>query len=122
MKSLSLNFEKWNNLQIWCSNVYTKNNENEWMDGIIWQYVQKNYNITINLLLHVGPNVMGKHSIKTLKHNLIIILGTKVKNGDAYLLIILFGYRCDIQAKAKYSPYMVLMRRTPRFTWQKLNN
>ncbi len=29
---------------------------------------------------------------------------------------IFFGYRCGIQANTKYSPFMVLTGRTPRFT------
>jgi hypothetical protein len=41
---------------------------------------------------------------------------TNIRDWDLLLQIILFGYQCGIQANTKYSPFMVLINCTPRFT------
>jgi hypothetical protein len=40
---------------------------------------------------------------------------TNIHDWDSLLLIIFFGYQYGIQANMKYSPFMVLTGRTPRF-------
>jgi hypothetical protein len=39
-----------------------------------------------------------------------------LENWDLQLPWILFGYRCGVQAKTKFSPFMVLNGKTLRFT------
>jgi len=59
---------------------------------------------------------MVEKMIKTLKNGLSIVSSTNLDNWDLQLLQILFGYRCGVQAGTKFSPVMVLTRRTPRLT------
>jgi len=59
---------------------------------------------------------MVEQFIKTIKQGLIIMVAVNISSWDLLLLHILFGCRCGIQANIKYSPFMVLTRRTPRLT------
>jgi hypothetical protein len=55
--------------------------------------------------------------IKTIKHG-IIVLSTTIENVDCcdeQLAKVMFGYRCGIQASTKFSPFMIMTRRTPHF-------
>jgi len=53
--------------------------------------------------------------IKTLKNGLFVVSSIDLDNWDLQLPRILFGYRCDVQASTKFSCFMVLTGRTPRF-------
>jgi len=70
---------------------------------------------------HTAPqwpqcNGMAKRLIKTIKHGIIVLAATpeNVDCWDEHLAKILFGYRCGIQASTKFSPFMILIGRTPR--------
>jgi len=54
--------------------------------------------------------------IKAIKHGLTIMVATNIQDWDLLLPRILFGYQCGIQAKTKYSPFMVLIGCMPRLT------
>jgi hypothetical protein len=59
---------------------------------------------------------MAERMIKTIKHG-ITVLATAPANTDCWdeqLAKVLFGYRCGIQASTKFSPFMILIGRTPR--------
>jgi hypothetical protein len=58
---------------------------------------------------------MVEQLIKTIKQGLIIMVVVNISSWDLLLLHILFEC-CGIQANIKYSPFMVLTRRTPRLT------
>jgi hypothetical protein len=54
--------------------------------------------------------------IKTIKHG-ITVLSVTPKNIDYWdeqLAKVMFGYRCGIQASTKFSPFMIMIGRTPR--------
>jgi hypothetical protein len=58
---------------------------------------------------------MVEHLIKTIKHG-ITILSTTLENidcWDKHLAKVMFGYRCGIQASTKFSPFMIMIGRTP---------
>jgi len=59
---------------------------------------------------------MVEHLIKTIKHEVIIMVATNIQDWDPLLPRILFGHQCGIQATTKYSPFMVFTGRTPRLT------
>jgi hypothetical protein len=62
-------------------------------------------------------NGMDERLIKTIKHG-ITILATALENVDSWdehLAKVMFGYRCGIQVSTKFSPFMILIGRTPRF-------
>jgi len=69
---------------------------------------------------HIAPqwpqcNGMVEHLIKTIKHG-ITVLSTTPENAncwDEQLAKVMFGYRCGIQTSTKFSPFMILTRRTP---------
>jgi len=64
---------------------------------------------------------MVERLIKTIKHG-ITVLSTTPKNVDCWdeqLAKIMFAYRCRIQAITKFSPFMIMTRRTPHL---KANN
>ncbi len=46
----------------------------------------------------------------------MVLAATNIQDWDLLLPRILFGYQCGIQANMKYSPFMVLIGRTPRLT------
>jgi hypothetical protein len=54
--------------------------------------------------------------IKTLKHGIIVLAANpaNVSCWDEHLAKVLFGYRCGVQSSTKFSPFMVLIGRTPR--------
>ncbi len=54
--------------------------------------------------------------IKTIKHGITVLAANpaNVDCWDKHLAKILFGYRCGIQASAKFSPFMILTGRSPR--------
>ncbi len=54
--------------------------------------------------------------IKTLKNGLSVVSSTNLDNRDLQLPRILFGYRIGVHASTKFSPFMVLTRKTPRLT------
>jgi hypothetical protein len=61
-------------------------------------------------------NGMVERMIKTIKHG-VTVLATNPANVDCWdkhLAKILFGYRCEIQASTKFSPFMILTSRSPR--------
>jgi len=59
---------------------------------------------------------MAEHMIKTIKHGITILVATpgNMDCWDDHLAKILFGYRCGIQAGTRFSPFMILIGRTPR--------
>jgi hypothetical protein len=78
----------------------------------------KNYGIQHQ---HTAPqwpqcNGMAERMIKTIKHGITVLAGTpgNVDCWDEQLPRILFGYRYGIQASTKFSPFMILIGRTPR--------
>ncbi len=62
-------------------------------------------------------NGMAERMIKTFKHGIIILAANpaNVNCWDEHLAKVLFGYRCGVQSSTKFSPFMVLTGRTPRF-------
>jgi hypothetical protein len=54
--------------------------------------------------------------IKTIKHGITVLVATpgNVDCWDEHLAKIMFGYRCGIQASTRFSPFMILIGRTPR--------
>jgi hypothetical protein len=59
---------------------------------------------------------MAERVIKTIKHG-ITVLATNPANVDCWdehLAKVLFRYRCGVQASTKFSPFMVLIGRSPR--------
>jgi len=70
---------------------------------------------------HTAPqwpqcNGMVEHLIKTIKHGITILVATpkNIDYWDEHLAKVMFGYRCEIQASTKFSPFMILTGRTPR--------
>jgi hypothetical protein len=61
-------------------------------------------------------NGMAERMIKTMKHGITVLAANpaNVDCWDKHLAKILFGYRCGIQASAKFSPFMILTGRSPR--------
>jgi hypothetical protein len=61
-------------------------------------------------------NGMAERMIKTIKHGIIVLAATptNVDCWDEHLAKIMFGYRCGVQARTKFSPLMILTGRTPR--------
>jgi hypothetical protein len=59
---------------------------------------------------------MAECMIKTIKHGIIVLAANlaNVDCWDKHLAKILFGYRCGIQASTKFSPFMILIGRSPR--------
>jgi hypothetical protein len=58
---------------------------------------------------------MAERLIKTIKHG-ITVLSAVLDNAnywDEQLVKVMFGYRCGIQSSTKFSPFMILTRRTP---------
>jgi hypothetical protein len=59
---------------------------------------------------------MVERLIKTIKHG-ITVLSAIPENAncwDEHLAKVMFGYRCGIQSSTKFSPFMILIGRTPR--------
>jgi len=91
-------------------------NGGEWAVG--FDVMCKDYDIQHQ---HTAPqwpqcNGMAERLIKTIKHDITILAATleSVDCWDEHLAKILFGYRCGIQASTKFSPFMILIGRTPR--------
>jgi hypothetical protein len=61
-------------------------------------------------------NGMAERLIKTIKHGITILAATpeNVDYWDEHLAKVLLGYRCGVQVSTKFSPFMILTRRTPR--------
>jgi hypothetical protein len=61
-------------------------------------------------------NGMVKHLIKTIKHGIILLFATfeNANYWDEQLAKVMFGYKCEIQGNIKFSPFMILIRHTPR--------
>jgi hypothetical protein len=61
-------------------------------------------------------NGMAERMIKTLKHGITVLAANpaNVSCWDEHLAKVLFGYRCGVQSSTKFSPFMVLIGRTPR--------
>ncbi len=53
--------------------------------------------------------------IKTIKHGITVLAATlgNMDCWDNHLAKIMFGYRCGIQASTRFSPFMILIGRTP---------
>jgi len=60
-------------------------------------------------------NGMAKRIVKTLKHGLTMLSTTleHTRDWDRHFPIILFGYRCGIQASTKFFFHMLLIGKTP---------
>jgi len=58
---------------------------------------------------------MAERMIKTIKHGITVLATnpTNVDCWDEHLAKVLFGYRCGVQANTKFSPFMVLIGRSP---------
>ncbi len=54
--------------------------------------------------------------IKTLKHGIIVLAAdlANVNCWDEQLAKVLLGYRCGVQASTNFSPFMILIGRSPR--------
>jgi hypothetical protein len=78
----------------------------------------KKYGITHHFTTPQWPqcNGMVERMIKTLKNGLFVMSSTNLDNWDFQLLRIFFGYRNGVQASTKFSPFMVMTRKTPIFT------
>jgi len=59
---------------------------------------------------------MVEKMIKTLQHGFMVVSSYDVQKWDVHVPRILFGYRCGIQSNTKFSPYMILIGRSPRLT------
>jgi hypothetical protein len=59
---------------------------------------------------------MAERLIKMIKHGITTLAATpeNVDCWDEHLAKVMFGYRCGIQANTKFSPFMILIGRTPR--------
>jgi hypothetical protein len=70
---------------------------------------------TNSLHLH-GHSEMGGRVANTdyQMYGLTMLSSTHIQGWDTQLQRILFGYRCGVQASTRYSPYMVLIRCSPR--------
>jgi hypothetical protein len=91
-------------------------NGGEW--GAKYEIMCKDYAIQHQRIPPQWPqcNDMAERMIKTIKHG-ITVLATNPSNVDCWdehLAKVLFGYRCGIQASTKFSPFMVLIGRSPR--------
>jgi len=55
--------------------------------------------------------------IKTLKHGITVLAANpaNVNCWDEQLAKVLLGYRCGVQVSTKFSPFMILTSRSPRF-------
>jgi hypothetical protein len=62
-------------------------------------------------------NGMAERLIKTIKHGITMLFVTlkNVEFWDEQLVKVMFGYKCGIQIDTKFSPFMILTGRTPRF-------
>jgi hypothetical protein len=60
-------------------------------------------------------NGIAKRMIKTIKHGITVLAATpgNMDCWDDHLAKIMFGYRCGIQASTRFSPFMILIGRTP---------
>ncbi len=60
-------------------------------------------------------NGMAERIIKTIKHGITVLTATPANMDcwDEQLAKVLFGYWCGIQASTKFSPFMILISRTP---------
>ncbi len=70
---------------------------------------------------HTAPqwpqcNGMAERLIKTIKHGMTVLSAAPNNTNcwDEQLAKVLFGYRCGIQSSTKFSPFMILIGRTPR--------
>jgi hypothetical protein len=61
-------------------------------------------------------NGMAKRLIKTIKHDITMLFATPENANcwDEQLAKVMFGYKCKIQTSIKFSPFMILIRCTPR--------
>jgi hypothetical protein len=58
---------------------------------------------------------VAERLIKTIKHGITVLCATleNVDCWDEQLAKVMFGYRCRIQANTKFSPFMIMIGRTP---------
>jgi hypothetical protein len=61
-------------------------------------------------------NGMAERLIKTIKHGITVLFATpeNIDCWNEHLAKVMFGYRCVIQASTKFSPFMIMITRTPR--------
>jgi len=92
------------------------NNRGKW--AAEFDVMCKDYGI---LHQHTTPqwpqcNGMAECLIKTIKHGITVLSATPENANcwDEQLAKVMFGYRCGIQSSTKFSPFMILTRRTPR--------
>ncbi len=78
----------------------------------------KHFGVThqFNILEWPSCNGMVERMIKTLKHGFLVVSSSNVQKWAVQVPRILFAYHCGIHNSAKYSPYMILIGRTPRLT------
>jgi hypothetical protein len=59
---------------------------------------------------------MVERMIKTIKHGITVLAANpaNVDCWDEHRAKVLFGYRCEVQASTKFSPFMILTGRSPR--------
>jgi hypothetical protein len=59
---------------------------------------------------------MAKRLIKTIKHGITVLFTTpkNVDYWDEQLAKVMFGYICEIHANTKFSPFIIMIGRTPR--------
>jgi len=59
---------------------------------------------------------MAERMIKTIKQGITVLAATPTNMDcwDQQLAKVLFGYCCGIQTSTKFSPFMILICRTPR--------
>jgi len=69
---------------------------------------------------HTAPqwpqcNGMAERLIKTIKHGITVLSAVpdNANCSDEQLARVMFGYRCGIQSRTKFSPFMILTGRTP---------
>jgi len=90
-------------------------NGREW--AVKFDVMCKDYNIQHQHTTPQWPqcNGMVEHLIKTIKHGITILSTTPeyVDCWDEQLAKVMFGYRCRIQVNIKFSPFMIMTRRTP---------
>jgi hypothetical protein len=91
-------------------------NEGEWVAE--FDVMCKDYVIQHQRTTTQWPqcNGMAERMIQTIKHGITMLAATPANTDcwDEQLAKVLFGYRCGIQANTKFSPFMILIGRTPR--------
>jgi len=91
--------------------IFTDNG-GEWMAK--FDLMCKKYGITHQFTTPQWPQCNGM--VEKMKNGLFVVSSIDLDNWDFQLPQMLFGYKCGVQVNTKFSPFMVLTRRTPRLT------